>query len=124
MENKDYCHVIGNISYTQCHWRGLVPGDITVDTGTHQATKPLTPLTQHSMLMKADLLTTKPDLSTKHTPSSIPKMSPFPGEDGGVDISEGCLVTKSIKTTHQLMQWVDTIQDDSGKAKEIVREAF
>jgi hypothetical protein len=31
-------------------------------------------------------------------------------EEEGVDLSEGCLVTKSLKYTHQLAQWVDTVR--------------
>ncbi len=39
---------------------------------------------------------------------------------GGVDPAEGCFITKTIKYTHQLAYWVNTIR--SGDSKDVVSE--
>jgi hypothetical protein len=33
------------------------------------------------------------------------------GIEEGVDLSEGCLVTKSIKYTHQLAHWISAVRE-------------
>jgi hypothetical protein len=38
----------------------------------------------------------------------------------GVDLAEGCIVTKSIKYTHRLTHWVSAVRLDPTKAREIV----
>ncbi len=40
--------------------------------------------------------------------------------DGSVDLAEGCLLTKTVKYTHQLAHWVNAIR--SGDPKEVVSE--
>jgi hypothetical protein len=39
-------------------------------------------------------------------------------QEGGVDLSEGCLVTKSLKYTHQLIHWINAIR--TGDPTEVV----
>ena|SRR5258707_5578492 len=40
--------------------------------------------------------------------------------DPGVDLAEGCIVTKTIKYTHQLVHWVNAVR--SGDPKDVVSE--
>ncbi|KAF5373473.1 hypothetical protein D9615_009468 [Tricholomella constricta] len=47
----------------------------------------------------------------QRTPASVSNISSSPGLDGGVDLSEGCLITKAIKYTHQLAHWVNAVPD-------------
>ena|SRR5216684_617460 len=42
------------------------------------------------------------------------------GVEDGVDLAEGCIVTKTIKYTHQLVHWVNTVR--SGDPKDVVSE--
>ena len=60
---------------------------------------------------------------------AIPRPSPtvsnassFHELDGGVDLTEGCLVTKTVKYTHQLTHWVNAVQN--GDPTEIVSTQF
>ena|SRR5271170_5047741 len=52
---------------------------------------------------------------------SVSGVSSRRGIDGGVDLAEGCMITKSIKYTHQLAHWVNAIRH--GDATEIVSGA-
>src|SRR5258707_2117088 len=42
------------------------------------------------------------------------------GVEDGVDLAEGCIVTKTIKDTHQLVHWVNAVR--SGDPKDVVSE--
>jgi len=49
---------------------------------------------------------------TRSAPS-VSGVSSFQGpEDGGVDLNEGCMVTKVIKYTHQLVQFVNAVRGE------------
>ncbi len=39
----------------------------------------------------------------------------------GVDLTEGCLVTKTIRYSHQLAHWVNTARKQSGNPEAVVR---
>jgi hypothetical protein len=54
----------------------------------------------------------------QRAPASVSNEPSFRGVDGGVDLSEGCLVTKSIKYTHQLAHWVNAVRN--GDPSEVV----
>ena len=56
------------------------------------------------------------DLPEIQQPGSVSKLSPLPGT-GSIDLAEGCILTKSVKYTHQLTHWVNS---DSGNSSEIV----
>jgi hypothetical protein len=84
-----------------------------------------------SILTKAECITAKPfakvpgllDLPPiEHAPPSISNVSSFQGDlEGEVDLSEGCLINKAIKYTHQLMHWVNPVWDKSDDTNAIVR---
>ncbi len=38
----------------------------------------------------------------------------------GVDLAEGCFLTKSVKYTHQLAHWVNAVRDEYRAGSEIV----
>jgi hypothetical protein len=40
--------------------------------------------------------------------------------EDGVDLAEGCIVTKTIKYTHQLAHWINAVH--SGDPKDVVSE--
>jgi hypothetical protein len=40
-------------------------------------------------------------------PGSVSNISSFQGTGGGIDLGEGCILTKSVKYTHQLAHWVN-----------------
>lgn len=52
---------------------------------------------------------------------SVSNVSPRPGINGGVDLAEGCIITRSIKYTHQLAHWVNAVRN--GDPTEIVSGA-
>jgi len=43
------------------------------------------------------------------------------GIQGGVDLAEGCLVTKTIRYTHQLAYWVNAVRQDVSVRDAVVR---
>ena len=43
--------------------------------------------------------------------ASVSNVSSRRGVEGGVDLSEGCFVTKTLKYTHQLNYWINAVQD-------------
>lgn len=40
---------------------------------------------------------------------AVSNISSLRGPDGGVDLAEGCLVTKTVKYTHQLAHWINAV---------------
>jgi hypothetical protein len=46
------------------------------------------------------------DLPEIQQEGSVSNISSFQGTFGGIDLAEGCILTKSVKYTHQLVQWV------------------
>jgi hypothetical protein len=52
-------------------------------------------------------------------PGSVSRASSWRGEGDGVDLAEGCLLTKTVKYTHQLAHWVNAVRD--GDPTEVVR---
>jgi hypothetical protein len=53
---------------------------------------------------------------------TVSNVSSLRGPDGGVDLAEGCLVTKTVKYTHQLAHWVNAVRN--GDPTEIVSTQF
>jgi hypothetical protein len=54
-------------------------------------------------------------------PCSISDVSSVSVTDGPIDLAEGCMLTKSVKYTHQLTHWVKTAcSGDAADAKELV----
>ena len=51
-------------------------------------------------------------------PRSVSQISSFQGDNDGVDLAEGCMLTKSVKYTHQLAHWVNAV--GSGDLSEVV----
>jgi hypothetical protein len=51
-------------------------------------------------------------------PGSVSNISSFQGTSGYIDLAEGCILTKSIKYTHQLTHWVNAAH--SGDPKEVI----
>ena len=45
-------------------------------------------------------------------PASVSQVSSFRGTNDGVDLAEGCMLTKSVKYTHQLVHWVNAVLDE------------
>ena len=45
-------------------------------------------------------------------PASVSQVSSFRGANDGVDLAEGCMLTKSVKYTHQLVHWVNAVLDE------------
>lgn len=43
---------------------------------------------------------------------SVSNVSSRRGIEDGVDLAEGCLVTKTIKYAHQLTHWINAVQND------------
>jgi len=43
----------------------------------------------------------------QQAPGSVSNVSSFRGAGGRVDLAEGCILTKSVKYTHQLVHWVN-----------------
>ena len=73
---------------------------------------------QMSLLTKQNRITVKqfaavPALlslpAVQRAPPSVPDAS-FRWDDGGINLSEGCLVTKTVKYTHQLVHWVNAVR--------------
>jgi hypothetical protein len=54
----------------------------------------------------------------QQAPGSVANISSFRGTGGGVDLAEGCILTKSVKYTHQLAHWVTAVR--SGDPSEVV----
>src|ERR1700722_5129773 len=54
----------------------------------------------------------------KRAGGSVSSVSSRHGIDGGVDLAEGCLITRSIKYTHRLAHWVNAVR--SGDSTGIV----
>jgi hypothetical protein len=80
-----------------------------------------------SLLTKQNRLTVKqfasvpalldlPDI--QRAPPTISGISSFRGVEAGIDLSEGCFVTKSVKYTHQLVHWVNAVR--SGDDEDLV----
>jgi hypothetical protein len=51
-------------------------------------------------------------------PASVSQVSSFRGANDGVDLAEGCMLTKSVKYTHQLTHWVNAVR--GGDPSEVV----
>jgi hypothetical protein len=51
-------------------------------------------------------------------PGSVSNVSSFRGADGHVDLAEGCVLTKWVKHTHQVVHWVNAVC--SGDTIEVV----
>jgi hypothetical protein len=49
----------------------------------------------------------------QRTPASVSNVSSSRESTGGVDLAEGCLITKAIKYTHQLVHWVNAVRNES-----------
>jgi hypothetical protein len=47
---------------------------------------------------------------TRSTPT-VSGVSCFGGPEGGVDLHEGCMVTKLVKYTHQLVHFVNAVHE-------------
>jgi len=60
----------------------------------------------------------------QRAPASVFDVSSSRGSTGGVDLSEGCLITKAIKYTHQLVHWVNAVQNKSADSRLIVSRRF
>ena|ERR1700722_10805094 len=58
----------------------------------------------------------------QQAPSSVSNISSFRGAGGGVDRAEGCILTKSVKYTHQLTHWVNAVR--GGDPSEVVSREF
>jgi hypothetical protein len=54
----------------------------------------------------------------QQAPGSVSDVSSLQGTGGAIDLAEGCILTKSVKYTHQLVHWVDAVC--SGDPGEIV----
>ncbi|KAI0298917.1 hypothetical protein BC826DRAFT_88993 [Russula brevipes] len=56
------------------------------------------------------------------SPPSVSNVSSFQGpEDGGIDLKEGCMVTKLVKYTHQLMHFINAVRgEDPSAVEEII----
>ncbi|KIM84707.1 hypothetical protein PILCRDRAFT_393899 [Piloderma croceum F 1598] len=50
--------------------------------------------------------------SIQRAQASVSNLSSPRGVEGGVDLVEGCLVTKIIKYTHQLTHWVNAVRNE------------
>ena len=44
--------------------------------------------------------------------ASVSNVSSHRGVEDGVDLSEGCFVTKTLKYTHQLSHWVNAVRNE------------
>ena len=56
--------------------------------------------------------------------SSVRDVSSLRGPvNQGVDLTEGCLVTKTVRLSHQLAHWVNTTRERSGNPDAVVRQA-
>lgn len=84
-----------------------------------------------SLLTKDGRLSVKPfavvpallDLPEIHRqPASVSNVSSRSSVSGGVDLEEGCLITKSVKYTHQVAYLVNVVR--SGDPVPIVSETF
>ena len=53
---------------------------------------------------------------------TVSNVSSLHGLDGGVDQAEGCLITKTVKYTHQLAHWVNAVRN--GDPTEIASAQF
>jgi hypothetical protein len=51
-------------------------------------------------------------------PASVSQVSSFRGADDVVDLAEGCMLTKSVKYTHQLAHWINAVR--GGDSSEVV----
>lgn len=49
---------------------------------------------------------------------SVSRISSFQGDGSNIDLAEGCVLTKSVKYTHQLVHWVDAAH--GGDPREVV----
>ena len=86
-----------------------------------------------SLLTREDRISVKPfarvpallDLpAIQRAPASVSDVSSSRGPAGGVDLSEGCLITKTIKYTHQLAHWVNAVRNKFADSRLIVRRRF
>jgi hypothetical protein len=50
--------------------------------------------------------------------------SPIRGKGAGVDLQEGCFITKSIKYTHQLAHWTNPFRNQKRDREIAVRKPF
>ncbi len=58
--------------------------------------------------------------------SSVRDASPLEGPvpvNQQMDLTEGCLVTKTVRLSHQLAHWVNTTRERSGNPDAVVRQA-
>ncbi len=56
--------------------------------------------------------------------SSVRDVSSLRGSvNEGVDLNEGCLVTKTIRLSHQLVHWVNAVRKPNGDRDAVVRRA-
>jgi hypothetical protein len=51
-------------------------------------------------------------------PGTVSNISSLQGTDDSIDLAEGCILTKSVKYTHQLAHWVNAVH--SGDPREVV----
>jgi hypothetical protein len=61
-----------------------------------------------------------PDI--QRAPPTVSNVSSFHGAEDSIELSEGCLVTKSVKYTHQLIHWVSPLH--SGDDEDLVRRCL
>ena len=54
----------------------------------------------------------------QQAPGTVTNVSSLSGTDASIDLAEGCILTKSVKYTHQLIHWVKAVH--SGDSREIV----
>jgi hypothetical protein len=54
----------------------------------------------------------------QQAPGIVTNVSSLSGTDASIDLAEGCILTKSVKYTHQLIHWVNVVH--SGDPKEVV----
>jgi hypothetical protein len=65
------------------------------------------------------LVTTLANLpEIQQQPGTVSNISSLQGADNRIDLAEGCILTKSVKYTHQLAHWVNAVH--SGDPKEVV----
>ena len=48
-----------------------------------------------------------PEIQQEH--GSISDVSSLQGSIGGLDLAEGCFLTKSLKYTHSLVHWINAV---------------
>ncbi|SRR6266404_1241983 len=72
----------------------------------------------------ADILSIDLTGILRGTPSHSQAGSSRRGIQGGVDLAEGCLVTKTIRYTHQLAHWVSAVRKDVSVRSTVVRTSI